>query len=213
MIPFECTFFFFSWSFWFLIEPEVSPQNTDIISDPLATFPASISANPKQSMVALVQSMDCKISSFNLLSFSHAIPHLEPYLSNRHIFISVLVPSLLVTAIDVACGSDTGCSLCREEHGDNASHLKCRVGELQDVEHFPSLGCFLLDVLWDVIDSTLLTQISIKNKNPLWIPWEHLLSWLIITYCETFPKKSTFHCVGKEYVQWYEQKVPKHKSA
>lgn len=41
-------FFFFSWSFWFLIEPEVSPQNTDIISDPLAAFPASISASQSQ---------------------------------------------------------------------------------------------------------------------------------------------------------------------
>lgn len=56
-------------------------------------------------MVALVQSMDCKVSSFNLF-YSHAIPHLEPYLSNRHIFVSVLVPSLLITAIDVACGSE-----------------------------------------------------------------------------------------------------------
>lgn len=88
---------------------------------------------------------------------------------------------------------DQRCSLCREEHGDNASHLKCRVGKLQGVEHFPSLGCFLLDTLWDVIDSTLLIQISIKkHKNPVWIPWEHLLSWLIITYCETFPKKGHF---------------------
>lgn len=99
-------------------------------------------------MVALLQAMVCKVSLFKLISFivmqfqSHACP--------IGIDSSVFGPSRLMTATDVPGGPYMGCSLC----GETAYHLKCRVGGLQDAEHFPSLACFLLDVLSDVISST-----------------------------------------------------------